>query len=96
MTLAAAMLPQQSIRIRVTVNRGDFVVFEGETGLDRMARPLEELVDWLGRENEFPNGVILLTGTGVVPPDEFTLHAGDVVAISIDGIGTLTNPVVVG
>jgi 2-dehydro-3-deoxy-D-arabinonate dehydratase len=95
-TLAAAMLPQQSIRIRVTVNRGDFVVFEGETGLDRMARPLEELVDWLGRENEFPNGVILLTGTGVVPPDEFTLHAGDVVAISIDGIGTLTNPVVVG
>ena len=95
-TLADAMPPRQSIRIRMTVTRGDAFVFEGETGLDRMARPLEELVDWLGRENEFPNGVILLTGTGVVPPDDFTLHAGDVVAISIDGIGTLTNPVVVG
>ena len=61
-----------------------------------MARPLEDLVDWLGRDNEFPDGVILLTGTGVVPPDDFTLPAGDVVSITIDGIGTLTNPVVVG
>jgi 2-dehydro-3-deoxy-D-arabinonate dehydratase len=95
-TLAAAMPPRESVRIRMTVTRGDAVAFEGETGLDRMARPLEELVDWLGRENEFPNGVILLTGTGVVPPDDFTLNAGDVVAITIDGIGTLTNPVVVG
>ena len=80
----------------MAVSRGSTIAFEGETGLDRMARPLEELVDWLGRENEFPNGVILLTGTGVVPPDDFTLLAGDVVSISIDGIGTLTNPVVVG
>jgi 2-dehydro-3-deoxy-D-arabinonate dehydratase len=61
-----------------------------------MARPLVDLVDWLGRENEFPDGVVLLTGTGVVPPDDFTLQAGDVVSITIDGIGTLTNPVVVG
>jgi 2-dehydro-3-deoxy-D-arabinonate dehydratase len=95
-TLAAALPPRGSVRIRLTVQRGDAIAFEGETGLDRMARPLEELVEWLGRENEFPNGVILLTGTGVVPPDDFTLLAGDVVSISIDGIGTLTNPVVVG
>ena len=58
-----------------------------------MARPLEELVDWLGRENEFPNGVILLTGTGIVPPDDFTLQRGDDIAIRIDGIGTLENRV---
>ncbi len=95
-TLAAAMPPRETIRIRMTVTRGDSVAFEGETGLDRMARPLEELVDWLGRENEFPDGVILLTGTGVVPPDDFSLRAGDVVSITIDGIGTLTNPVTAG
>jgi 2-dehydro-3-deoxy-D-arabinonate dehydratase len=95
-TLAAAMPPRESVRIRLAVRRGDAIAFEGEIGLDRMARPLEELVDWLGRENEFPDGAILLTGTGVVPPDDFTLLAGDVVSISIDGIGTLSNPVVVG
>jgi 2-dehydro-3-deoxy-D-arabinonate dehydratase len=93
-TLASAMPPRESVTIGLTVTRGDAVAFEGATGLDRMARPLEELVDWLGRENEFPDGVILLTGTGVVPPDDFRLRAGDVVSITIDGIGTLTNPVV--
>jgi 2-dehydro-3-deoxy-D-arabinonate dehydratase len=61
-----------------------------------MARPLEYLVDWLRRDNEFPDGVVLLTGTGIVPPDDFMLHAGDVVSITVDGIGTLTNPVVGG
>jgi len=95
-TLASAMPPRDSVRIHMTVNRGGAVAFEGETRLDRMARPLDDLVDWLGRENDFPDGVILLTGTGVVPPDDFTLHAGDVVAITVDGIGTLTNPVVGG
>jgi 2-dehydro-3-deoxy-D-arabinonate dehydratase len=61
-----------------------------------MARRLEELIDWLGRDNSFPDGVILLTGTGIVPPDEFSLQAGDSVRITIDGIGTLTNQVVQG
>jgi 2-dehydro-3-deoxy-D-arabinonate dehydratase len=95
-TLVSAMPPRESVRIRMSVQRGESMAFESETGLDRMKRPLEELVDWLGRENEFPNGAILLTGTGIVPPDDFTLQAGDVVSISIDGIGTLTNPVVCG
>ena len=54
----------------------------------------ESLVEWLGRENEFPAGVMLLTGTGIVPPDEFNLSPGDTVDISIAGIGTLSNPVV--
>jgi 2-dehydro-3-deoxy-D-arabinonate dehydratase len=93
-TLATALPPREQVGIRLRIRRGGATAFAGETSLARMARPLEELVDWLGRENEFPNGVILLTGTGIVPPDEFTLQAGDVVAISIDGVGELVNPVV--
>ncbi len=61
-----------------------------------MARSFAELIDWLGRDNRFPDGVFLLTGTGIVPPDEFSLQAGDVVEITIDGIGTLTNPTIQG
>ena len=61
-----------------------------------MKRTFEDLIDWLFRDNSFPDGVILLTGTGIVPPNEFTLEAGDVVSIDITGIGTLTNPVVRG
>jgi 2-dehydro-3-deoxy-D-arabinonate dehydratase len=95
-TLAMALPPRDDVGIRLRIDRGGAVAFAGETSLARMARPLEELVDWLGRENEFPNGVILLTGTGIVPPDEFTLQAGDVVAIAIDGVGELINPVVCG
>ena len=59
-----------------------------------MARTFEDLIDWVGRENVFPDGVVLMTGTGIVPPDEFTLEDGDSVSISITGIGTLSNPVV--
>ncbi len=92
-TLAPAMPPRPGIAIRLDIERDGKNAFHGETTLARMARPLEELIDWLGREDRFPDGVILLTGTGIVPPDEFTLEPGDVVSIAIDGIGTLTNPV---
>ena len=54
------------------------------------------VVAYLGRENFFPDGAFLLTGTGIVPPDSFTLQAGDVVRIEVPGIGTLCNPVVQG
>ena len=53
----------------------------------------QKALEWLGREMSFPNGAMLLTGTGIVPPDAFTLASGDVVRITIDGIGTLTNTV---
>ena len=59
-----------------------------------MARTLDELIDWLGRDNSFPNGVLLMTGTGVVPDRQFTLQVGDQVDIIIDGIGTLSNPII--
>ena len=79
--------------IHLTVRRGSTVAFEGEVSTDKMRRTPEELADYLFRDQRFHYGVYLLTGTGIVPPDEFTLLSGDVVAISIDGIGTLTNPV---
>ena len=92
-TLAPAMPPRASIGIQLEIERDGRRVHRGETSVARMARGLEDLIDWLGRENHFPDGVILLTGTGIVPPDDFTLEAGDRVSITIDGIGTLTNPV---
>ena len=66
-------------------------VFEGATTLTQMARSFDDLVGWLGRDNSFPHGVVLLTGTGVVPPDDFTLAPGDLVAIEVTGVGRLTN-----
>lgn len=90
------MPPRSSIGIRLQVQRGGSVVFEGQTDVGQMARPLENLIEYLGRDNTMRHGAFLLTGTGVVPPGDFTLAAGDVVSITIDGIGTLTNPVVCG
>jgi 2-dehydro-3-deoxy-D-arabinonate dehydratase len=93
-TLASAMPPRAEIGIRLEIDREDVRVYSGETSVARMARRFEDLIDWLGRDNRFPNGVILLTGTGIVPPDEFHLEGGDVVRITIDGVGTLANPVI--
>lgn len=93
-TLAAKMPPLADVEIRLVIRRAGAVAFEGATTLAQMARTPEGLVEWLGKENAFPDGVVLLTGTGIVPPDEFTLKPGDDVAITIGGIGTLTNPVV--
>ncbi|MEX2287195.1 MAG: fumarylacetoacetate hydrolase family protein [Planctomycetaceae bacterium] len=87
-------LNRESTRISVSITRRREVVFRGETNVGQMVRSFDDLIGWLTRENEFPQGVILLTGTGVIPPDEFTLKHGDSVSIEISGIGTLTNPVV--
>ncbi len=95
-TLTAAMPSRDQIGIRLTILRADQVVFAGQTSVEQMARTFEDLIGWLGRDNSFPNGAFLLTGTGVVPDSEFTLHADDIVEISIDGIGTLRNIIVQG
>ena len=79
--------------IGLTISRGGAVVFEGQTTLEAMKRTPEELVGYLFRENSFPAGCVLLTGTGIVPPDEFTLASGDTIAIAIEPIGTLVNVV---
>lgn len=92
-TLAAAMPEPEAIGIRLVIRRGGKVAFEGQTTASQMRRSFDELIDWLGRETTFPHGAVLLTGTGIVPPDDFSLSAGDRCEISIDGIGTLANPV---
>lgn len=93
-TLAPKMPPLAGVEIKLTIKRGGATAFEGSTKLDQLSRTPESLVEWLGKENSFPDGVLLLTGTGIVPPDEFTLKPGDAVSIAITGIGTLSNPVV--
>jgi 2-dehydro-3-deoxy-D-arabinonate dehydratase len=90
-TLAESMPPFERVAIRLTIERRGKSVFEGATTLSEMARSCADLVQWLGKDNSFPQGAILLTGTGVVPPDDFTLAAGDLVSIDITGIGKLTN-----
>jgi 2-dehydro-3-deoxy-D-arabinonate dehydratase len=93
-TLVDSMPPAGQVTIRLHIERRGQVVFDGSTNLGQMARSFSDLISWLGRENTFPQGVILLTGTGIVPPDDFTLAADDVVAIDIGGIGRLSNVVV--
>jgi len=82
-----------AVSIQMSIQRDGEVAFSGQTSTSRMKRKFAELIDYIGRHNSFPHGVFLLTGTGIVPPDGFTLEHGDVISISIDGIGTLTNRV---
>lgn len=81
--------------VSVSIERGGTKVFAGSTGIDRIRRSFADLVGHLWRSQSFPHGVVLLTGTGVVPDESFTLAADDRVTIGIDGIGRLENPVVV-
>ena len=82
----------QDLPVRLRVRRGGEIVFEGETGTSRMRRPLEELARYLGKELSLPNGAFLMTGTGIVPPEDFTLTPGDRVEISVGSL-TLENDV---
>ncbi len=90
--LSSDPLPS-STAIQLQILRGSAPAFEGSTALSSMKRDPETLVRYLFRDNVFPRGCFLLTGTGVVPPDAFTLQAGDEIRISIEGIGTLVNVV---
>lgn len=81
-----------STKISLEILRGGKTEASGETTLAQMKRKPQELADWLFRANTFPIGCLMMTGTGIVP-DNFTLQAGDVVRITIEGIGTLENKV---
>ncbi|HCE06276.1 MAG TPA: fumarylacetoacetate hydrolase [Verrucomicrobiales bacterium] len=81
--------------IGVEIIRGGETVFSGETSINNIKRTFDELLDYLGRSQSFPHGAMLLTGTGVVPGDEFTLAAEDRIRITVSGIGTLENPVAI-
>jgi 2-dehydro-3-deoxy-D-arabinonate dehydratase len=88
-------LPDEPISLDTTVElqitRGNTLAFKGHTEISQMKRNFNELIQFLFRECEFPIGCFLMTGTGIVPPDNFTLKAGDEVIISIEGIGELFN-----
>ena len=79
--------------IILEVQRNRKEVFKGQTSISNMKRSFTDLTDYLFRDNSFPQGCFLLTGTGIVPPDDFTLEVGDVIRITIDPIGTLENTV---
>lgn len=92
-TLADSFPELDLVTIDMVIERHGQTVFQGSTPLTRMARKFEDLVAWLGRETSFPHGVVLLTGTGIVPPDDFTLQLGDVISIDVTGVGRLVNVV---
>ena len=94
--LASSVADPSALEISLSIERDGNSAFQGETSISEMARSFDDLLGWLGRENSFPNGAFLLTGTGIVPDSDFTLQGGDLVHISISGIGTLSNPVVRG
>ncbi|NCG28203.1 MAG: 2-hydroxyhepta-2,4-diene-1,7-dioate isomerase [Verrucomicrobiales bacterium] len=85
--------PGKEAMISVKISRSGEVVFSGNTEVSQIKRSFDELAEFLFRDNEFPNGALLMTGTGVVPDSDFTLSSGDLISISIDGIGTLENEV---
>ena len=91
--LVVGEAPSPEAMISVKISRGGESVFSGSTEVSQIKRGFDELAEFLFRENEFPKGALLMTGTGVVPDSDFTLSSGDVITIAIDGIGTLENQV---
>jgi 2-dehydro-3-deoxy-D-arabinonate dehydratase len=73
----------EALAIHLRIVRSGVIAFAGETSTANMKRQLEDLVAYLFRELDFPAGVLLMTGTGVVPPDDFTLQTGDTIRIEI-------------
>lgn len=84
----------KSTAIDLEIRRESAIAFAGSTTLNELKRDPQELVDFLFRDNSFPDGAYLMTGTGIVPEDGFTLQSGDQIAIAIDGIGVLRNTVI--
>ncbi len=91
--IPASGLDPHNLPITLSIVREGVEIYRGETSTAKMKRNVQELSEWLFRELDFPFGAILLTGTGLIPPDEFSLIPGDNVKISIGGIGDLANPI---
>ena len=85
-------LPENTM-IQLVIERGGKNVFEGNIAISQIKRKFNELVEFLYRETSFPNGSFLMTGTGIVPGNEFTLQQGDQISITIEPVGTLVNSV---
>lgn len=93
-TLTSELPDPTALTIQLVIERDGALYFDGETSTSDIHRPLDQLVAYLHRYNAYPDGVFLMTGTGIIPPVEFTLEHGDRVSITIDRIGTLSNSVV--
>lgn len=93
--LGATEAEARQWKIHLEIRRGGQTIFADETSVSQIKRRFEELADFLFRSQEFPFGVVLLTGTGIVPPAPFTLQPGDWIGIGITGIGLLQNTVAV-
>jgi 2-dehydro-3-deoxy-D-arabinonate dehydratase len=93
-TVGATEAEARTWTIRIQIQRADAEVFHGEVSAGQLKRPFEEMAGYLFRSQNFPHGAVLLTGTGVVPPDSFTLQPGDAIRIGISGVGVLENAVV--
>jgi 2-dehydro-3-deoxy-D-arabinonate dehydratase len=91
--LVASNMPPKSTEIVLEIDREDRCVFAGCVKLSELKRNPNTLVEYLFRDNSFPNGCFLMTGTGIVPPTDFTLKSGDRVRVTIEPIGTLENEV---
>jgi 2-dehydro-3-deoxy-D-arabinonate dehydratase len=91
--LADSVANPRNFEIRLAILRHGKPCFEGSTSIGRMKRTFEDLISYLFREQHFPSGVILLTGTGIVPPEGFSLQHDDLIEITVPEIGTLRNPV---
>lgn len=85
--------PDKNNMIHLVINRNSKTVFEGSVTIGRMKRSFEELVSFVYRECSFPHGCLIMTGTGIVPGSDFTLHSGDEIKITIHPVGTLMNTV---
>jgi 2-dehydro-3-deoxy-D-arabinonate dehydratase len=94
-TVGAAETEARAWAIQLAIERSGETIFQGETSVGQIKRGFDELAGFLFRSQKFPGGAVLLTGTGIVPPETFVLWAGDTVRISISGIGRLTNTVAV-
>ncbi|MBE2213059.1 MAG: fumarylacetoacetate hydrolase family protein [Opitutaceae bacterium] len=91
--VVADELPAPTTEIAIEIRRAGTGVFSGRTNVGQIKRPLPSLAEWLFREDSFPHGAYLMTGTGIVPPDTFTLAVGDEIRITIEPVGTLVNTV---
>ncbi len=93
-TLAWLAPSAADMSIHAEIKRGTEIVWQADTALSGLNRTLPDLVDYLFRCQTFPDGVILSTGTGIIPPLEFITKEGDVISITVNGLGILSNPVV--
>ena len=84
----------QNLKVELSIIRKENIVFQGKSSTSEMKRNVYELVEWLQKSNDLPQAAVLMTGTGIIPPQDFTLNEGDIVSISIEKIGILTNKIV--